>query len=680
MAYNFPYLKDSAFLKKFDKLKLKEQFVKIIVLNFQEIPIQQIQGKVTGGSFSLNGDSAMRRTCNLSLIADDYENDLTTTRNLLAINKKIEVLIGFTNITDEYINYKMIWFPMGTYVIINPSISHSNTGISITLTLHDKMALLNGECGGIFPASVVLSEVEDIDENGNIVITQPTIYQIIQQVVNHFGGQQLNKILISNVDKKIKKVMKWTGSTPLYLYQQPIGDGTEYNHFDTNYSVVQQLQTQHGGTIKEFYYGEDIGYILTDFVFPGQLIANAGDTVVTVLDKIKNTLGNYEYFYDVHGNFIFQEIKNYLNTSYSTFQINEINANNYLVDYTNGKSVYIFDDGEMILSYTNTPQYQQIKNDFMVWGKRTSINGQQIPIRYHLAIDKKPQIGNSYQVFFFKDPDDGLQKAKKPLQYDDYSSLPEKGELGTYYLTRGNNQIYRWNNEIQQYELTTYTIETVTTKDFRTQLYMAGVASQPFGLDSNYYYTELQNEWPKLYNMRGSNANFKPEVLSQPSDIDFFLDFIDTSAALAEFSVENIGRRTTVINNDAINCLFEPTIPNIVIIESGSLNVDELEQECQAKGQEYILVSSAIYALLLSGGALRSAYEEIRKELYQYTKYNEQISLTMLPIYYLEPNTRITVRDPEIGIYGDYMIKSISLPLDLNGTMSLSCTRALERI
>ena len=77
--------------------------------------------------------------------------------------------------------------------------------------------------------------------------------------------------------------------------------------------------------------------------------------------------------------------------------------------------------------------------------------------------------------------------------------------------------------------------------------------------------------------MRGSTPNFKEEVLKQPSDIDFFLDFIDTSAALAEFSVDNIGRRTTIINNDAINCLFEPTNPNIVIIESGSSNVDELE-------------------------------------------------------------------------------------------------------
>jgi len=44
----------------------------------------------------------MRRTGNINLIADDLENNLTDTKHLLSINKKIEVLIGFTNTTGEY--------------------------------------------------------------------------------------------------------------------------------------------------------------------------------------------------------------------------------------------------------------------------------------------------------------------------------------------------------------------------------------------------------------------------------------------------------------------------------------------------------------------------------------------------------------------------------------------------
>lgn len=644
MTHDFPYLKDSVFLKKFDELKLKEQYVKLIVLTFDEMPIQEIQGKVTGGNLTLDGSSAMRRTGNLSMIADEYENDLTDTKHLLSINKKVEVLIGFVNTTNEYTEYDMLWFPKGTYVIISPNISHNNnSGVNISLTLHDKMALLNGECGGTLPASVVFNEIEDIDEDGNIQITQPTIPQIIRELVNHFGGEQLGKIIISDIDNKIKKIMKWTGSTPLYLYQELAADGTIYNSFSTNYDELAERQAQGHGTIRKFSYGQDIGYILTDFVYPGELVGNAGDTVVTILDQIKNTLGNYEYFYDIDGNFRFQEIKNYLNTSYSTFLINEMNADNYLVDYTSGKSVYTFEDANIIQSYSNSPQYQQIKNDFLVWGKRTSIDGKDVPIRYHLAIDSKPTVGNSYKVFFFVDPDDGITKAKKPVEFASKSLFPDRGEAGIYYYAADTGIIYKWATDAKDYETTPYTIETVKTTDYRTELYMAGVANEPFGLDSNYYYTELKNEWPKLYDMR--NQKFFEEVIDQPSDIDFFLDFIDTPTAISEFSVQNIGRRTTTLVDDSINCIFEPDSPDIVIIEAGSEDADSMQRECEARKQEYAQVRSEIYAMLLNGGALRSAYDEIKKELYQYTNYNEQISLTTLPIYYLEPNVRITVRD-----------------------------------
>lgn len=643
MTYDFPYLKDSVFLKKFDELKLKEQYVKLIVLTFDEMPIQEIQGKVTGGNLTLDGSSGMRRTGNLSMIADEYENDLTDTKHLLSINKKVEVLIGFVNTTNKYTEYDMLWFPQGIYVIISPNISHNSDGVNISLTLHDKMALLNGECGGTLPASVTFNEIEDIDEDGNIQVTEPTIYQIIQELVNHFGGEQLGKIIISDIDNKIKKVMKWTGSTPLYLYQEPAADGTIYNSFSTNYNELAARQAQGHGTIKEFSYGQDIGYILTDFVYPGELVGNAGDTVVTILDQIKNTLGNYEYFYDIDGNFRFQEIKNYLNTSYSTFLINEINADNYLVDYTSGKSVYTFEDANIIQSYSNSPQYQQIKNDFLVWGKRTSIDGKDVPIRYHLAIDSKPTIGNSYKVFFFTDPDDGITKAKKPVEFASKSNFPDKGETGNYYYAADTDIIYKWATDAKAYEQTQYTIETIKATDYRTELYMAGVASEPFGLDSNYYYTELKNEWPKLYDMR--NQKFFEGVIDQPSDVDFFLDFIDTPTAISEFSVQNIGRRTTTLVDDSINCIFEPDNPDIVIIEAGSEDADSMQRECEARKQEYAQVRSEIYVMLLNGGALRSAYDEIKKELYQYTNYNEQISLTTLPIYYLEPNVRITVRD-----------------------------------
>jgi hypothetical protein len=46
-------------------------------------------------------------------------------------------------------------------------------------------------------------------------------------------------------------------------------------------------------------YGETAGYTETDLVYPADLIANIGESITSVLDKIKNFLGEFEYFYNL---------------------------------------------------------------------------------------------------------------------------------------------------------------------------------------------------------------------------------------------------------------------------------------------------------------------------------------------------------------------------------------------
>jgi hypothetical protein len=52
-------------------------------------------------------------------------------------------------------------------------------------------------------------------------------------------------------------------------------------------------------------YGQTAGYRVTDLVYNGELISSIGETLTSILDKIKNMLGPFEYFYDVNGRFIF---------------------------------------------------------------------------------------------------------------------------------------------------------------------------------------------------------------------------------------------------------------------------------------------------------------------------------------------------------------------------------------
>ena len=669
--YKYPYLADSAFLEFFDELKLKEQYVKINILNFREKFIKAIHGKVMNGNINIDGKSSMRRTANLTILAEEQENDLTNVDYDLSINKKIELEIGFKNITGRYLEYPILWFPQGIYVIVAPSITHSVTAATISLQLKDKMCLLNGECGGVLPASVIFHEKDTFDEQGNYMTVKPTIYQIIQELVHHWGNEQLGKIIISDVDLQIKQVMKWLGSTPIYIGRENIDNQIQYG------ITTDEAEGQEKGFLA-YDFGKDIGYVYTDFTYPGELIGDAGATVCEILDTIKNTLGNYEYFYDIEGNFVFQEIKNYLNTSLPTFNLENMNKNNYLVDFRRDNSTYTLSESNLISSFSNSPQYSMVKNDFVVWGLRKNVEGIDLPIRYHLAIDSKPKAGNTYKVFFYEDPEDGIEKAKKPIDIDKYSNLPKVGAFGVFYYTQDTDTIYKWDGK--NYVSLPYAIETITTTDWRTELYFNGVNAEGLAVDGNYYYTELLNEWPKIYDIR--NGKFKDTALADSSKIDFFLDFIDSTAAISELNISNIGRRTKVLNDDTINCLFEPEIPNLVLINLADDPevIEEKRNMCILKGSYFAQVPESIFKMLSIGGSLNSAYVAIRSLLYQHTSYNETVTLQSLPIYHLEPNTRITVRDMRTNIYGEYIINSISLPLDVSGTMNISCVRALERI
>lgn len=677
-----PYLRDKNFLKTIDRISLKEEFAKITILNWQERPIEDIQGKVSSGTLNINGNSSLRRTCNLTILIDENNSNITSVKNSLSINKKIKLDIGIKNNTSQYSEYDIIWFPLGTYIISSVSITNTNSQItSASLQLKDKMCLLNGECGGLLPASVTFSSYDTLDANGAYQTEQPTIYTIIKYVVNYFGGEQLPKILISDVDERVRKVMKWTGSNPLYITQYTsTTSGVQYGATTDKEQVDEALAAGTIDSYTEYKSGQDVGYIYTDFIYPGELIGDAGNSVCDILDKIKSALGNYEYFYDLDGNFIFQEIKNYLNTSKSTTDLNDMEQNDYLIDITKGKSVYTFDDSFLISSYSNAPQYSMIKNDYIVWGMREdATTGATYPIRYHLAIDTKPQIGNTYKVFFYDDPDDGIRKAKRPIQFSTRDGFPAQGAEDTFYLALDTNTIYKWDAEQNTYVMFATQTKDITTTDWRTELYLSGAQAEGFSLDTNNYYTELNNEWPKMYDIE--KGEFYQEYEKSPASLDYFLDFIDSSAAIGELSISNIGKRSKIVVDEDINCIFEREIPNLVMIDASqdSAIVTEQREEAQRKGQDYIQVTGAIYNLLATGGTQNSAFERVKELIYQYTSYNESITLQCLPIYYLDVNQRITVNDSKSNIYGDYMINSISIPLNISSMMTISATRALER-
>ena len=291
MRKNYPYLNDSDFMYTADLQRLQNQLIKITLLDWDENPLQEIQGIATGGSISLNGNSAIRRTCNLNMIVKNVsDGQISDIKNFISINKKIFLEIGIVNKTGQYEQeYPILWYPQGVLVITSCSVSNAlGQGTTLSAQFKDKICLLNGECGGILPASIRFDQWDTVDENGEKILSKPTIQQIIRELVNHWGNEQLGKILISDIDEKAKIVMRWIGNYPVYLV----------NNSGNYYLTMDKESIPTGAGYTSYEYGSDIGFTYTDFVWPtswGELSNNAGDNICTILEKIKKNDAEFHF-------------------------------------------------------------------------------------------------------------------------------------------------------------------------------------------------------------------------------------------------------------------------------------------------------------------------------------------------------------------------------------------------
>ena len=137
MNYSSDY---KSFLKDLDQEKNKIIYARITLLNFAEAPIEQIEGRVTQGSINIDGASAVRRSCSLTLVAKEYDYNWE-------LNTKFKLEIGVENqINSKY--PEIIWFPQGIYVLTAFNTAKTVNNFSISIQGKDKMCLLNGEIGG----------------------------------------------------------------------------------------------------------------------------------------------------------------------------------------------------------------------------------------------------------------------------------------------------------------------------------------------------------------------------------------------------------------------------------------------------------------------------------------------------------------------------------------------------
>jgi hypothetical protein len=664
MRREYPYLLDAYYedansseikrnyLAELDNYINQKQYIRITLLNWDELPIKEIQGELSSGTLTKDGSSSVRRSCQFTAALDAGEYDVEDLSLDFSINKKVFIEIGIWNNTKQYSDYPILWFPQGVFFIASASLTSSTTNaVNISLTVKDKMCGLNGLVGGIFPSTTVLDEVETQSASGAYSSEKICIYNLIQELVHHFGNEPLENILIEDIPLRIKRVVKWTGDNPLYLTQTAL----------TGEEKVFMASLDNSDGAVTYKYGEDVGYVYEDFVYTSELTASAGDNIAAILDKIVSYLGNYEYFYDELGIFHFREKKNYLNTTQGKTLLTDMAENDYLIDNAIGKSIYAFSDDSNIVSMTQTPNYEKIKNDFVVQGVRTSsISNTSLPVMYHLAIDNKPLVGNEYyDVLIYKEPSTSLTKIAFPYEVN---ALPTVGNNNIIYKVQETeednsilNHFYYWEDdsykelvnensedeeEVVEDTLLYYEDTPYIPVDWRTELYLQGMLNKYTTtsanietlitdtsnssnaylhpstvlvnrtnngvLGSNETYAEWIND---LYiNQQRSTVNvdfyfteleaFWPQIYDLKNqkfyeDMEttgcYYLDFIDPLySSLGEYCISNIGRRTNVTYSQDINCLFEPLIPDVCFILNADGVSEKTEEEVMTERLECI--------------------------------------------------------------------------------------------
>lgn len=707
------YLLDFDFLKALDEYNQKEVYAKIISLDFNENPVVEIQGNVSQGSISIDGSSSVRRTCNLTLIT----NQVNVNETDWTLRSKFKVLIGLKN----FINPKyddIIWFKQGTFIITSFNSTQNGQGYSITIQGKDKMCLLNGDVGGNLFAAHDFGAIDIIQNDGARKRERLPIHEIIRELVHTYALESYANIIIEDLEGCSVELLQYTAKgCPMYIYNRP--DSTDPAVIITQSGFAnggveakfEEIFVQLGGNenrpalldgetvlidqieytiIKRVDYGTTAGYRITDLVYPGDLIAAVGAAVTSVLDSIVSMLGEFEYFYDLDGRFIFRRKRIYYNIAWNNIINNkgEVYAENTAYS---SSSIYEFNRGLLIESFANKPSINNIRNDFAVWGLRPGISTN-IPIHLRYAIDQTPTRYYSYSK-------------KKTYESTEIGGPYDWREL-IYQMAVDNNIFHGKLDSIRE-QYTDAEIEEIYHKTWNTgyDAYyadMLGFWPTMYRTERTVYYktnpdgTIMEDEEGNLIETEDSmsmeewgdwqkNKYWNPNMIQAqengtlkfvaPEILTFWIDFVDLSSYLGKYAPQVIGRRPKVVNDQDVKAIFFRETPEVLFLRpEEAVEYDDtlgyVKMNLPASHENYFSISS-------QG---KSAKEVLDNLLYQHTYYQESITISTIPVYYLEPNHRISVVDEMSGIDGEYIIKSINISLAHDGMMSITATKAETRL
>lgn len=677
-----------------DELKIFEEnnsrfLTKIELLDWNtERVIKSIEGYTSAGTRTEDGNSIIRNTISLTFVANNNNYQLLNPNNEIYPNKKIKLYEGIVN---KMTNGVPKWYPKGVYILTSPSINYSSNAYGITINASDKMCLCDGSISGkidfstrvdaeyknINTKSIHISEAADEynkilnqelktqseleDSKAYIILklreylyyvasTDYTQENTVLTLINSIENIQLTTSIydLKGYSQSFSKLINNTYYSKLKISEIIRYIMIEYAHENPAKIIINDIPDKIKTPI--YIYNKDnenkkvkIGYKMIDYIYPEELVVSAGTPVTTVLDSCVQALGgNFEYFYDYNGNFIFQEKKNYINNN--IVDINNLEPSDYKYKYDYFPIHFDFSNTKIISSYSNSASWSNIKNDISVWG-----NDEEKTLGYRVVIDTKPAVP-LYIVNQFND--------SKKLDWREYI-------IYNYEIGINNNLVGKNKGE-------------VIAADYNIDIDNPVIVVCPEDRDEKYYYKKYNKKnktWEKLIisdEDKGSEIpRYYPELSTlwfgdrfysngEPQDkgvYNYNLDLLAGDVDFNKWRIESIGERVESITDNDVKQLYPAKIEEILVY----VNEDDLQYTTDKDAAIKLDSYDEFRNYAPAGNIYKDAYSAVKEQLFKNLYSNEQITITSLPILTLSTNNRCYGYNLQAQMDGYYLTQTINI-------------------
>lgn len=241
------------------RLKSKVAYCKVEILNSDYKTIDMLEGSILSGNYSINSESAIRRTCNITMVL----NKKSVFNETLYYNNFLKVYLGFNSIK----NNNILYYCMGIYAFEKESFKYDPSTNEVSFSLSDLCSLLDNEHYGTDYGALSSSIYATNPETGEREILQNIVKKLLKDFSEN--NQCLGKPKINFNNSRISPIGRTNGR------------GDDY---------------------------KKLGYEYRWDELPYDLDFSADSSLLDKLTQIKDLYGVYEFFFDVDGNFIFHEM------------------------------------------------------------------------------------------------------------------------------------------------------------------------------------------------------------------------------------------------------------------------------------------------------------------------------------------------------------------------------------